>query len=114
MIGGTIILGSDSANILLRAIGPSLTALGVPNAMSDTTLELRDSNGAVVAFNDDWQNSDQAGAIMATGIPPSHPLESAILQTLPPGAYTAIVSGYQPSVGPQITGVALVEAYQLQ
>ncbi len=108
MIGGTIILGSAPANILFRAIGPSLTTVGVPNALPDPTLELRDSNGALIAFNDDWR-TDQQAEIIATGIPPTNILESAILRSLSPGAYTAIVQGYLDS-----TGVGLVEAYQLQ
>jgi hypothetical protein len=108
MIGGTIILGSAPANILFRAIGPSLTDAGIPNALPDPTLELRDSNGALIAFNDDWR-TDQQAEILATGIPPTNILESAILRSLSPGAYTAIVQGYLNS-----TGVGLVEAYQLQ
>jgi len=107
MIGGTIILGTAPVNVLLRAIGPSLAGAGISNALSDTTMELRDSNGTLLAFNDDWR-TDQEAAIIATGIPPTNNLESAILRTLAPGAYTAIVRGYQGA-----TGVALVEAYQL-
>ena len=61
MIGGTIILGSAPANVLFRAIGPSLANVGVPNALSDTTLELRDGNGTLIAFNDDWRTDQQAG-----------------------------------------------------
>lgn len=108
MIGGTIILGNTSATVLIRAIGPSLTSFGVPNALQDPTLELRDSDGALLASNDNWR-SDQETEIMATGIPPTNNFESAILWSLPPGAYTAIVRGSDNS-----TGVALVEAYQLQ
>jgi hypothetical protein len=108
MIGGTIIIGSNQARVLLRAIGPSLANVGVPNALSDTTLELHDSNGAVIAFNDDWRMNQEA-EIIATGIPPTNDLESAIVLNLAPAAYTAIVRGYS-----NFTGVALVEAYQLQ
>jgi hypothetical protein len=108
MIGGAIVTGSGPANVLLRAIGPSLATAGVPNALPDTTLELRDSNGVLIAANDNWR-SDQEAAIIATTIPPSNDLESAILQTLSPGAYTAILRGSNNSIG-----VALVEAYQLQ
>jgi len=108
MIGGTIIIGSTPATVLIRAIGPSLTNAGVPNALSDPTLELHDGDGTLIAFNDDWR-SDQEAAIIATGIPPTNNLESAILRSLSPGAYTAIVRGYL-----NATGVALVEAYQLQ
>jgi hypothetical protein len=109
MIAGTIIVGSNSAGVFLRALGPSLSGF-VANAMQDPTLELRDANGTLIAFNDDWR-SDQEAAIIATGIPPTNDLESAIVVTLPANnaAYTAIVRGYQNS-----EGVALVEAYQLQ
>jgi hypothetical protein len=107
MIGGTIIIGSAPTRVLLRAIGPSLTNFGVPNALQDPTLELHDGNGALMASNDNWR-SDQEAEISATTIAPTNDLESAILQTLPPGAYTAIVRGSGNS-----TGVAVVEAYQL-
>ena len=108
MIGGTIILGSAPARVLFRAIGPSLINVGIQNALTDTTLELRDGNGTLIAFNDDWR-TDQEAEIIATGIPPTNNLESAIVINLTPAPYTAIVRGYQ-----DLTGVALVEAYQLQ
>jgi hypothetical protein len=107
MIGGMIVVGSSTANVLIRAIGPTLTNFGVPNALTDPTLELRDASGTVLAFNDDWQ-TDQQATIIATGLQPTNIRESAIVRTLSPGAYTAIVRGYQ-----NLTGVALVEAYQL-
>jgi len=108
MIGGMIVLGSTPANVLIRAIGPSLTNFGVPNALPDPTLELRDGNGQLIVSNDDWWTHQEA-EIMATGIPPTHDRESAILWSLPPGGYTAIVRGWN-----NLIGVALVEAYQLQ
>jgi hypothetical protein len=86
---------------------PSLTAFGVPNALTDPTLELHNNNGTIIAANDDWRDTQQA-EIEAAGIPPSDDRESAIVRTLTPGAYTAIVRGKN-----DITGVALVEAYQL-
>jgi len=107
MIGGTIITGGSSAKVLIRAIGPSLSSAGVTNALQDPTLELHDGNGGLIAFNDDWR-SDQEADIIATTIAPKNDLESAILRTLMPGAYTAIVRGFD-----NATGVALVEAYQL-
>jgi hypothetical protein len=70
-------------------------------------LELHDGNGALIASNDNWRSTQEA-EIVATGIPPSSDLESAIVRTLNPGSYTAIVSG----VG-NTTGVGLVEVYQL-
>ncbi|HEX7517856.1 MAG TPA: choice-of-anchor Q domain-containing protein [Chthoniobacterales bacterium] len=108
MIGGTIIIGSAPTTMLLRAIGPSLTNFGVPNALQDPTLELHDGNGALIAANDNWR-SDQEAEIIATTIPPSNDLESAIVRDLVPGSYTAIVRGKN-----NTTGVALVEVYGLQ
>jgi uncharacterized repeat protein (TIGR01451 family) len=109
MIGGTIITGSTPATVLFRAIGPSLTNAGVANALQDPTLELHDGNGTVLDSNDNWQDSANRQAIINTTIPPTDDRESAILESLPPGAYTAIVRGSGNS-----TGVAVVEAYQLQ
>jgi hypothetical protein len=105
LIGGTIVLGSGSTSVLFRAIGPSLQ--GVANAVQDTTLELYNSQGQQIASNDNWQDS-QAAAIQATTIPPSDPREAAILHSLSPGAYTAIVRGKN-----NTTGVGLIEAYQI-
>ena len=106
LIGGFIITGSDPKRVIARAIGPSLTARGVPGALQNPTLELVPANGPRV-FNDDWRESD-ATAIEATGIPPADDRESAIVQTLVPGAYTAIVRGKDNTVG-----VALVELFDL-
>ena len=109
MIGG-IILGPDTAptgSILLRAVGPSLGDLGVPNPLADPMLELRDGNGALVMANDNWKSTQQT-AIEATGLAPNDDLESAILATLASGNYTAIMSG----VG-GTAGIGLVEAYHL-
>jgi hypothetical protein len=105
LIGGTIVVGTGSTNVLFRAIGPSLP--GISNALQDPTLELHDGQGSIIASNDNWQDS-QAAAIQATTIPPSDPREAAILWPLTPGAYTAIVRGKD-----NTTGVAVVEAYQL-
>jgi hypothetical protein len=107
MIGGFIV-GSADATVLVRAIGPSLTAFGVPGALQDPTLELHDSDGNTLTSNDDWKATQQA-EIEATGLAPSDDRESAILATLPPGGYTAIVRGALDT-----TGVGLVEVYHLQ
>jgi hypothetical protein len=107
LIGGFIVLGDDSANAVVRAIGPSLTDAGVANALQDPTLELHDENGTIIVSNDDWK-TDQESAILATGIAPTKDAESAVVMTLAPGLYTAIVSGKN-----NATGVALVEVYQL-
>jgi hypothetical protein len=107
MIGG-FIAGNQAMHIMLRALGPSLAEAGVLNALADPTLELHDAQGAVIAFNNDWQETNQA-AIESTGIPPIDEKESAILATLAPGPYTAIVRGLNGA-----TGVGLVEVYHLQ
>jgi hypothetical protein len=104
MIGGLIVLGQNPVRVIVRAIGPSLP---VPGALADPTLELRDGNGALLASNDNWR-SDQEAEIIATTIPPSNDLESAIVRNLAPGNYTAIVRGAGGT-----TGVAVVEAYNL-
>jgi plastocyanin len=104
LIGGMIVLGQNPLRVIVRAIGPSLTVSG---ALGNPTLELRDTNGALLAFNDNWR-SDQEAEIIATTIPPSNDLESAIVRNLAPGNYTAIVRGAN-----NTTGVAVVEAYGL-
>lgn len=111
MIAG-FIPGNDSGftNVIIRALGPSLAGAGVPGTLADPTLDLRDGNGAPVAFNNDWQDdATQAALINATGIPPKNARESAIVATLPTGPHTVIVSGKDGG-----TGVALVEIYTLQ
>lgn len=109
MIGGFILGGgSANANILVRAIGPSLTQAGISGALADPTLELRDGNGMLIRINDNWKDSQQA-EIQATTIPPTNDLESAIVAPLPPGVFTAIVAGKNGA-----SGVGLVEVYRLQ
>jgi uncharacterized delta-60 repeat protein len=107
LIGGFIIGGSEPAKVLVRGIGPSLGNFGVVNPLKDPVLELHDSNGAVIR-NDDWRNTQESD-IAATTIPPADNHESAVLATLAPGNYTAIVRGKDNTVG-----VALVEIYMLQ
>jgi hypothetical protein len=107
MIGGTIVTGPDSARVLFRAIGPSLTSAGIFNALSNPQLDLFDRNGSKRASNDDWKTNQQS--VVASGLPPPSDRESAVVADLPPGAYTAVVSGVNGA-----TGVALVEAYHLQ
>jgi len=104
LIGGIIVLGQSPLRVIVRAIGPSLP---VPGVLADPTLELHDGNGALIVANDNWRDTQEA-EIIATGIPPTNDLESAIVQNLSPGNYTAIVRG---SGG--ATGVAVVEAYAL-
>jgi hypothetical protein len=96
-----------SDNVIVRGIGPSLTALGVTDPLANPTLELRDSNGAVLVSNNDWQdNPVQAAEISNAGLSPASPLESGIAATLPPGLYTALLSGMNNS-----TGIGVVEVY---
>jgi hypothetical protein len=109
MIGGIILGGATGANeILVRALGPSLTGSGITTPLSDPTLGLFDSQGTLLRGNDNWRESQQAD-IQATGIPPKNDLESALIAILPPGNYTPIVGG---ALG--ATGVGLVEVYNLQ
>ena len=106
MIGGFIVGGGEATNLLARAIGPSLAGT-LNGVLLDPMLELYDANGAQIASNNDWR-SDQETEISATGIPPTDNRESAILASLQPGAYTAIVRGKSDT-----TGIALVEIYNL-
>jgi hypothetical protein len=108
-IGGFIITGTALKRVLLRAIGPSLTQAGVPGALADSVLELRRPDTSFTITNDNWRdNPTQEAAIIGTGVPPANNLESAIVATLNPGAYTAVVTGKNGT-----SGVALIEAYDL-
>ena len=112
-IGGFIIGSQKSRTVLIRALGPSLADFGlVP--LADPTMTLYDATGAVIASNDNWMDT-QADEIAATGLIPGNPLESAILITLDPGSYTAIVQGKKANLTPPVatSGTALVEIYDL-
>ncbi len=104
MIAGFILAGSGQKNVIIRALGPSLP---VPGALADPVLELHDASGALIATNDNWRTSQQ-NEIIATGLSPGNDKESAILATLNPGVYTAIVRGFS-----NATGVGLIEVYDL-
>ena len=108
LIGGFIIGSGEPPVIVLRAIGPTLSSFGIAQPLQDPTLELRDANGALIAFDNDWNDSTPTG-IKATLLPPTDNRESAIVASLAAGNYTAIVRGKNGT-----TGVALVEAYRLQ
>ena len=109
LIGGLIVSAENSgqANVVVRALGPSLGAAGVGGALPDPTLELHDANGAILALNDDWQDTQEA-IISSTGLAPKNDRESAIFATVPAGEYTAVVRGQD-----QTTGVGLVEVYNI-
>jgi hypothetical protein len=111
LIGG-FIAGNGLTKVIVRAIGPTLINAGVTNPLQDPTLELHDGNGLTIRSNDNWKvredgNSQQA-EIEATTIPPTNDFESALVQTLPPGNYTAVVRGANGT-----TGTAVVEVYNL-
>jgi len=116
MIAGFIIEGTGPKRVIVCAIGPELTQFGVPDVIADPTLELHDGTGALIASNDDWQHTiiggiitaGQVAAIQNSGHAPTAPSESAIIATLQPGNYTAIVRGVNGT-----TGVALVQVYDL-
>ena len=103
------ILGGHTGNdrIIVRGIGPSLTATGVSNALADPALELRDSNGELLVTNNNWQeNPAQAAELTAAGLAPTNNLESGLTAVLPPGLYTALLAGQNNG-----TGIGLVEVY---
>jgi hypothetical protein len=109
MIGGFIVAETDGGtNVVVRALGPSLSAAGIQDAMSDPVLELRNANGAVLESNDNWASASGADNIRAAHLAPSDDRESALYRNLAPGNYTAIVRGSNNSVG-----VAVVEVYDL-
>jgi hypothetical protein len=107
LIGGLIVRGDAGQEVVVRAVGPDLAAVGVPGALSDPTLELRDASGTLVAFNNDWRDT-QGQEIQQTAFAPNDDRDSAILVALVPGYYTAIVRGKD-----NTTGVAIVEVYAL-
>src|SRR4029077_3311856 len=108
LIGGFIVSGSPPKQLIVRAVGPSLTAAGGTGERANPMLELHNSTGALIASNDNWQTGGQVSQISASGLAPSNALESAIIATLPSGNYTAIVRGVNST-----TGIALVEVYEL-
>jgi hypothetical protein len=108
-IGGFIITGAGTLQVALRGIGPSLASQGIPDFLADPTLELHDSSGALLARNDNWQDDpNQVPTLIQLGLAPTSPNESALVQTLPTGAYTAILAGNNGG-----TGVGLVEVYNV-
>jgi hypothetical protein len=108
LISGFIIGDVESATVVVRAIGPSLTGYGVSGVLSDPTLTIYDSSGAVIATNNNWQDDPNAGLVQKNGLTPPNALESALVLHLPAGAYTAVVRGANGG-----TGVGLAEVYTL-
>ena len=108
-IAGFIVTGDIAKKVLIRGLGPSLAANGVPIPLANPTLTLFDNGGNVMKTNDDWKNSSDAAEIMGTGIAPTNDLESAIIVTLAPGQYTAQLSGKDNG-----TGNGVIEVYDLQ
>jgi hypothetical protein len=116
IIGGFIVDGNAPKRVIIRAIGPELIPFGIPDPLADPTLELHDSTGALIASNDNWGTTiiggiittDQVAAIRASGYAPTNEMESAMIVSLPPGNYTAIVRGINSTMG-----VGLVDLYDL-
>jgi len=107
LIAGFIIEGSENKTLLIRGIGPSLASFGISTPLADPTLYLFDHTGALIATNDNWKATQQA-QIQAMGLAPPNDLEAAILVTLAPGAYTALLQGKAMS-----TGIALAQVYDV-
>ena len=109
LIGGLIVQGDAPQTVVITAVGPSMASAGVAGALANPALTLvRSSDQAVIATNDDWQDAPNAAAIGASGFAPADTRESAIMVTLPPGAYTAIVSGAGGTTGTGLVGVFAV------
>ena len=109
LIAGFIVGGTQSKQVVVRAIGPSLASSGIAQPLADPTLELRNANGALIQSNNNWQQQNpNAQTISSRGLAPTQPRESALLATVSPSNYTAIVRGVAND-----TGTALVEVYDL-
>ena len=108
LIGGFIVTGTDSKQLILRGLGPSLAVNGVPlaNRLADPAIDLYQDD-ILVMSNDNWKDSQQT-EIEATGVPPTDDLESAIIATLAPGSYTVVLRGNSGE-----TGNGLFEIYDL-
>jgi len=107
MIGGFVIIGTDSSQLVIRAIGPSLGVFGVPSPLADPLLEIHNENGAAIRTNNNWKDNQET-ALQDAGLAPDNDLESAILLSVTPGSYTAVVKGADGG-----TGNALVEVYKV-
>jgi hypothetical protein len=108
MIGGLIVQGGTAKRVIVRGLGPSLSGGGVSGTLNDPVLELHDSSGTLIGSNDNWGSGSQVSEIIATTVAPPNAKESALIATLNPGNYTAVVSGVNGA-----TGVAMVEVFDL-
>jgi hypothetical protein len=108
LIAGFIIQGNGNKRILLRGIGPSLATFGITDPLQDPILELNASGGALISSNDNWPENSNAAEIVTSGLAPANPNESALLLSVAPGSYTAVLRGKGGS-----TGIGLVEIYDL-
>jgi hypothetical protein len=108
VIGGFIVSGTEPKTMVLRALGPSLSDYGVSNVLPDPVLSVYDSSGSLVGYNDNWQSDLNHSVTEANGLAPANPLESALVRTLNPGAYTVVVTGVNAT-----SGIGLVEVYDI-
>lgn len=108
LIGGMIVSGSAPQRVVSRAIGPDLGAQGVPTALQDPTLDIRDADGMLIGSNNNFKDGAQTDELAQNGLTPGDDRDSAIILNVPPGNYTALVTGVN-----NTTGIALVEFYNL-
>ena len=108
LVGSIVSVDAQSKTVVVRAIGPSLSAAGINQPLNDPLVELHDGSGATLASNDNWQSGPNAAQIQSEGLAPAQPNEAALQATLNPGSYTAIVRSANGT-----SGVALVEVYDL-
>ena len=113
MIGGFIVQGTQPADVILRAIGPSLGSIGLAPLLADPTITVYDANQRQIATNDDWFTSANAETIASFHLDPPNSRESALYLTLQPGAYTAVVQSFTDAQQPPTTGIGLFELYDL-
>lgn len=106
-IGGFIITPGSPKQVIIRGLGQSLGQQGVTGFLADPVLELHGPDGSVIKTNDNWRDTQET-KIQNTGLAPTNDLESAIVITLDPGNYTAVLSGRDGT-----TGVSIVEVYDL-
>ena len=108
LIGGFIVTGTDPKSVVLRALGPSLSGMGLSAVLTDPVLSVYNSSGTLIAINDNWQDDPIHSVVEANGLAPANPSEAAVARSLPPGAYTVVVSGKDATAG-----IGLVELYDI-